>query len=624
MAGGVAADAARRARRRRAGLFEVDEFWLGRRRRASCGRARCCSATSSATSSTATASSRRSPTRWAAVVGAGAGAARSSSTPTTRSSPTSGRDRDDVVYFGVEDDGVALAGAAARLRRQALPPLRRALRLRRASTSATSAATTATTAARARPTPHGRRARHRARGHRAARAFTLRTPAGRRATSRCPSPGLYNVYNALARGGARAARSARRSTTIAAGLQAVRAAFGRAETRARRRPRAGDPARQEPGRAPTRSCARSRSRPASTTCSRVLNDHIADGRDVCWIWDADFELLARPRAPRRRAAGTRAAEMALRLKYAGVADGADRASSPTSRAALDRGASPAGRRAALFALPTYTAMLALREVLVAPRRRPRSRSREPRPRRRLARPRVRRLRRRPAAVARAGRSEAGGPVLDVGAGTGRVALDLARRGHEVVALDADAGAARGARASARDAACRSRPSPATRASFDLGRTLPARSSCRCRRSSCSAAPAAARRFLRARRAPPGARRAARASRSPTRSSAFDARARPSRPLPDIARGRRRASTRAGRWRSATTGDRVAHRARARGRRRATATPHESTTTSIELDRVDADDARGARRAAVGLRAAGAAAIPQTDEYVGSTVVMLGA
>jgi SAM-dependent methyltransferase len=31
-----------------------------------------------------------------------------------------------------------------------------------------------------------------------------------------------------------------------------------------------------------------------------------------------------------------------------------------------------------------------------------------------------------------------GPVLDVGAGTGRVSLDLARRGHEVIALDSDA------------------------------------------------------------------------------------------------------------------------------------------------------------------------------------------
>src|SRR3977135_2147240 len=32
----------------------------------------------------------------------------------------------------------------------------------------------------------------------------------------------------------------------------------------------------------------------------------------------------------------------------------------------------------------------------------------------------------------------GDPVLDVGAGTGRIALDLARRGHEVLALDLDA------------------------------------------------------------------------------------------------------------------------------------------------------------------------------------------
>ncbi len=49
----------------------------------------------------------------------------------------------------------------------------------------------------------------------------------------------------------------------------------------------------------------------------VLNDNIADGRDVSWIWDADFELLA-GRVRRATCSGTRAAELAVRFKYAGV------------------------------------------------------------------------------------------------------------------------------------------------------------------------------------------------------------------------------------------------------------------------------------------------------------------
>src|SRR5207247_9829722 len=45
----------------------------------------------------------------------------------------------------------------------------------------------------------------------------------------------------------------------------------------------------------------------------ALNDRIADGRDVSWIWDADFEVLA-GRVRHATCAGTRAEEMALRLK----------------------------------------------------------------------------------------------------------------------------------------------------------------------------------------------------------------------------------------------------------------------------------------------------------------------
>jgi UDP-N-acetylmuramyl tripeptide synthase len=91
----------------------------------------------------------------------------------------------------------------------------------------------------------------------------------------------------------------------------------------------------------------------------ALNDRIADGRDVSWVWDADFELLEG--AIRRvTCAGTRAAEMALRLKYAGWPVEAI-AVEPDIEASLDGAAAAAGGR--LFALPTYTALLELHRVL---------------------------------------------------------------------------------------------------------------------------------------------------------------------------------------------------------------------------------------------------------------------
>ena len=87
----------------------------------------------------------------------------------------------------------------------------------------------------------------------------------------------------------------------------------------------------------------------------VLNDQIADGRDVSWIWDADFEQLA-GRVRQAICSGSRAADLAARLKYAGV----DPAAHPDrSRAFRGAGSRPgAGAEAPLYALPTYTAMLA--------------------------------------------------------------------------------------------------------------------------------------------------------------------------------------------------------------------------------------------------------------------------
>ena len=91
----------------------------------------------------------------------------------------------------------------------------------------------------------------------------------------------------------------------------------------------------------------------------ALNDRIADGRDVSWIWDADFEVLA-GRVRRVTCIGTRAEEMALRLKYAGIDAALD------VQRDLGDSLDAAVRNAAnehVYALPTYTALLELRDLL---------------------------------------------------------------------------------------------------------------------------------------------------------------------------------------------------------------------------------------------------------------------
>jgi UDP-N-acetylmuramyl tripeptide synthase len=93
----------------------------------------------------------------------------------------------------------------------------------------------------------------------------------------------------------------------------------------------------------------------------ALNDAIADGRDVSWIWDVDFEPLL-DGLDRLVATGSRAAELALRFAYGGL-DRERIEVVPSLDAALDRGLAltPAGGE--LTVLPTYTAMLALRRTL---------------------------------------------------------------------------------------------------------------------------------------------------------------------------------------------------------------------------------------------------------------------
>ncbi|WP_144499532.1 MurT ligase domain-containing protein [Bacillus sp. FDAARGOS_235] len=50
----------------------------------------------------------------------------------------------------------------------------------------------------------------------------------------------------------------------------------------------------------------------------ILNDLIADGKDISWIWDVDYEILANSNVNHIICAGTRAYDLAVRLKYAGI------------------------------------------------------------------------------------------------------------------------------------------------------------------------------------------------------------------------------------------------------------------------------------------------------------------
>ncbi|HEY4826787.1 MAG TPA: Mur ligase family protein [Solirubrobacteraceae bacterium] len=188
-------------------------------------------------------------------------------------------------------------------------------------------------------------------------SFELVTPVGR-ARVELPLPGLYNVYNAL--GAAALCLGLELPLdTVVAGLGEVRAAFGRAERLA-----IGDIEVQVllvKNPAGANEILRTLVLEGDELDLLViLNDRTADGRDVSWVWDADFELLA-GRVRGVTCAGTRAGELAVRLKYAGV---------PSDRLHVVPGLAPALDHAVaathsrrLYVLPTYTALLELRHEL---------------------------------------------------------------------------------------------------------------------------------------------------------------------------------------------------------------------------------------------------------------------
>jgi UDP-N-acetylmuramyl tripeptide synthase len=282
-----------------------------------------------------------------------------------------GRERAGALYFGVEDDALALEGMAhaadaKHCRRCGAPYVFDAVYLGHLGHYHCASC------GQRRPQPAVSAGEVTLEGVGAA-SFTLRTPAGE-GRVRLTVPGLYNVYNAL---GAAALASALELplASIIAGLQSTRAAFGRGESVALSSRLAGvaeNGARASASellillvKNPTGANEVLRTlalEPGEHDILGVLNDRIADGRDVSWVWDADFELLA-GRVRRFTCAGTRAAELATRIKYAGVDPKRIHVEADLSEA-LASAARHADPGATLYALPTYTAMLELRELLV--------------------------------------------------------------------------------------------------------------------------------------------------------------------------------------------------------------------------------------------------------------------
>jgi UDP-N-acetylmuramyl tripeptide synthase len=172
-------------------------------------------------------------------------------------------------------------------------------------------------------------------------------------------PGLYNAYNLLA-----AAAAASALDLPVAAIEAAAAAgsvvFGRLEKLA-----VGDrQVRFALIKNPvglTEVLRTILAEPAAPDLALWINDNLADGTDVSWLWDADLELLA-GRCRTITVGGTRAGDILVRLKYAGVPR--ERIFAAESLAGgFDDALVRTPRGGTLYVLHTYTAMLEARALV---------------------------------------------------------------------------------------------------------------------------------------------------------------------------------------------------------------------------------------------------------------------
>lgn len=188
-------------------------------------------------------------------------------------------------------------------------------------------------------------------------SFNLVTPVGKRKV-KLQLPALFNIYNALAAAGVGVILGGD-LTAIGQSLNSFQAAFGRLETV------------KTKGREVTLMLIKNPTgfnqvietlnlSPEAKNLVIAINDNLADGTDISWLWDADVHLLGRQSVIIN--SGLRAEDMALRLKYGEV-----KAEQMLTVNSLDKAVAKAlqitQNGAKIYILATYTAMLDVRKYL---------------------------------------------------------------------------------------------------------------------------------------------------------------------------------------------------------------------------------------------------------------------
>lgn len=172
-----------------------------------------------------------------------------------------------------------------------------------------------------------------------------------------PLPGIYNIYNAIAAISVADNMKLPSNNTVES-LVSTLAAFGRAENITYHKKSFKLLLIKNPTGFNQIIQTFLKPKPQTTTILFAINDKIADGRDISWLWDVAIEDIS-GYSGHIVCSGTRAYDMALRLKYAGLTN---YTIEPDINRAIEK-ACNLKDTSNIYVLPTYTAMLELREKL---------------------------------------------------------------------------------------------------------------------------------------------------------------------------------------------------------------------------------------------------------------------